>query len=329
MMSQSPRFLHVANGTSTTSTISAAALPGELSIWADPLYEGAVPSGSDDDVVQARAAFLSGPEHPQSEVVHDLKRWRSVIADGDHDEVVLWYEHDLFDQLNLLQLLSWMRRQGLAERRVSLICIGSFPGRPNFKGLGELTPEELAPLFDTRQPVTPAQYDLAERGWDAYRAETPENLERLLQTDTSALPYLAAALKRFLEEYPWTTDGLSRFERRLLQILVSDPVPLHAVFPRMQETETAYYMTDSSLEDLATALASTSPPLAAVDRPSGADPHPLRRTATITDAGREVLSGGQDRISLCGIDKWLGGVHLTDAGPIWRWNPDRGQVVRT
>jgi hypothetical protein len=329
MTLKSLRFLHVANGTSTTSTISAAGLPGELSIWADPLYEGPVPSGSDDEVLQARAAFISGPEHSQSEVADDLRRWRSVIADGDHDEVVLWYEHDLFDQLNLLQLLSWIRRQGLAERRVSLICIGSFPGRPNFKGLGELTPEELAPLFDTRQPVTAAQYDLAERGWDAYSAQTPEALQRLLETDTSPLPFLAAALTRFLEEYPWTTDGLSRFERHLLQLLERGPDTLLAAFPRMQEGETAYYMTDSSLGDLATALASTSPPLLAVDRPSGHGPQLLRRIATITDAGREVLSGGQDRISLCGIDKWLGGVHLTDAGPIWRWNPDRGQIVKS
>ena len=34
----------------------------------------------------------------------------------------------------------------------------------------------------------------------------------------SAMPYLGRALERFLENYPSTRDGLSRSERRLLQL---------------------------------------------------------------------------------------------------------------
>jgi hypothetical protein len=32
---------------------------------------------------------------------------------------------------------------------------------------------------------------------------------------TESLPFLAAALRRHLEEFPWTTDGLSRTERQI------------------------------------------------------------------------------------------------------------------
>ena len=326
-MSASPRFLHVANGGSTTATIAAANIPGKLSIWADSLYDGPVPAGDDHTVVAARAEFHSGPDHPASEVAEGLREWRRVIADGDYDELVLWYEHDLFDQLNLIHVLSWIRCHPVSGKRISLVCIGSFPGRPAFKGLGELTPQELGPLIDTRLEVTPEQYELAERAWDAYRSPTPEALQQLLYTDTSPLPFLAAALWRFLEEYPWTTDGLSRFERRLLDLMSSGPITLLSAFPRMQDNETAHYMTDSSLDDLATALATTSPPLVDAEKPAPDGPQLLRRTAALTDAGREVLTGGQDRISLCGIDKWLGGVHLSDSSRIWRWNPERGHIV--
>ena len=334
MKSASPRFLHVANGGSTTATIAAAGIPGTLSIWADSLYDGPVPGGvSDDELLLVRAEFHSGPEHTTSEVATGLAKWRSVIADGDYDELVLWYEHDLFDQLNLIHLLSWGRGHMPAGKQISLVCIGSFPGRPNFKGLGELTPQELAPLLDTRQPVTAAQYEVAERAWEAYRSPTPDAMVRLLQTDTSPLPFLAKAIGRFLEEYPWTTDGLSKFERRLLELVADDPMTLLSAFPRMQENESAYYLTDSSLVDLASALSTASPPLATIggSTPSGSSssgPHQLlQQTFTLTDAGREVLSGGQDRVGLCGIDKWLGGVHLTDGGTIWRWSPERGRIV--
>src|SRR5262245_44700159 len=134
------RFLHVANGTSTTATIQKARLPGALSEWGDPLYEGPVPEdASDDELVRIRAKHLAdGVRESVDDVVAGLTRWRTVIDDVDaYDELVLWYEHDLFDQLNLLQILTWIGRSGPTRRPVSLICIGSFPGRPGFKGLGE------------------------------------------------------------------------------------------------------------------------------------------------------------------------------------------------
>ncbi len=251
------RFLHVANGTSTTRTIEAAGIQGNLSIWADVLYEGPVPGGVSDDELRE----IRGSDAP-ADRVNDMRQWRAIIERHDaYDELILWYEHDLFDQLNLIQLLPWIRERVPAEKIVSLVCVGSFPGRPNFKGLGELTPAELGSLLETRSPVTDEQYALADRAWHAFRQATPEALDTLRLGDTSALPYLATALTRFLQEYPWTTDGLSRTERRLLQLAAGDGIRLFDAFPRMQDDEDAYYITDLSLAEMAEALSRTSPPM--------------------------------------------------------------------
>ncbi len=75
------------------------------------------------------------------------------------------------------------------------------------------------------------------------------------------MPFLSAALTRFLEEYPWTTDGLSRSERRLLQIASTGPVDLMAAFLQMHEGETAYYITDSFLLSLVEEFSRSTPPL--------------------------------------------------------------------
>ena len=318
-------FLHVANGTSTTMTIEAARIPGAVSIWADPLHDGPVPGNlTDEGLVEVRARHLADPDDAASlaETVEGLLAWRRVIAEHDtYRELVLWYEHDLFDQLNLIQLLTWIRDHLPATKPVSLICIDSFPGRPTFKGLGELTTSELAPLLDVRQPVTNAQYEIAGRAWRAFGEPTPEALDRLCHADTSALPFLGAALSRFLQEYPWTTDGLSRRERRLLELSREGPMSLAAAFPEFDRGETAFYVSDMSLSDTADALAATSPPFLAVSDGEG-----LRRTVSIAAAGREVLEGRQDRLSLCGIDRWLGGVHL-QPGNLWRWD-DESQRIR-
>jgi len=273
-----------------------------------------------------RARFLAPPDASAIDPMNDLRRWRQVIEDrGSYDELVLWFEHDLFDQLNLIQILSWIRPRVPADR-VSLICVGSFPGRSRFKGLGELSPAELSSLLDTRRPVGSAEYDLAERAWRAFREPTPEPLDDLRRTDTAALPYLAPALERFLQEYPAWLDGLSRSERRLLRLAEHGPMSLAAAFPRMQDGESAYYMTDGSLTALAETLSRTSPALITLRR-EGSGGALLNGTIELTDAGREVLEGGHDRV-VCGIDRWLGGVHLQNGGAIWRWDDERRQVRR-
>ena len=319
-------FLHVANGTSTTMTIEAARIPGAVSIWADPLHDGPVPGGlTDAELLDVRARHLGGPDEPSlSDTIAGLKEWRRIIAEHDaYRELVLWYEHDLFDQLNLIQLLAWIRDRLPASKPVSLICIDSYPGRPSFKGLGELTVNELTPLLDMRKPVTNEQYAVADRAWRAFREQTPQPLDRLRESDTSALPYLASAITAFLREFPWTTDGLSRSERRLLQLAAAGSLTLAEAFPRMDDGQRAYYVSDESLNDLADDLSGTVPALLTVSEGES-----LRRTAAITDAGREVLAARLDRVATCGLDRWFGGTHL-QAGNMWRWDEDRQRIGPT
>jgi len=311
------RTLHVANGTSVTDTLALTGIPGTRSIWADPLYEGPVPGGlTDDELVDVRTRFHLGDYQPDEDRWNDLRRWREVIDDhASYDELVLWFEHDLFDQLNLIQLLSYLRLRPPSGRTVSLICINSFPGRPDFHGLGELPAEALASLFETRRPVMKAEYALAERAWQAFREPTPEALDRFRRSDTSALPYLARALERFLEDYPSTRDGLSRTERRLLS-LAEEGLPVARAFPRMHQGEDAYYIGDESFMTLIEELSSTSPPL--VEAADG--------SISLTAEGREVFAGRKDRVSY-GLDRWMGGVRLkTGETPIWRWNEEKGSV---
>ena len=324
------RFLHVANGTATTSIIRAAGIPGLRSQWADVLYEGPVPGGlTDEELVAVRECFLAGPDaNLKDEDENSLRRWRAVIDRHEsYDEVILWFEHDLFDQLSLIQLLTWIRGRVPTAKTVSLVCIGSFPGRPAFKGLGELAPDELASLLETRRPVSEAQYALAARAWDVFRAADPEALDRLWRSDLQALPFLAAALRRFLEEYPWTRDGLSRSERRLLELADPGPTELIAAFPRMQEGEKAYFITDGSILSLVETFSQTTPALLTYEDAASTAGQVLHGAVAITNAGRDVLAGRLDRIATCGLDRWYGGVHLQGNGPMWRWD-DQAERIR-
>jgi hypothetical protein len=325
------RFLHVANGTCTTRLIASAGIPGRLSIWADPLHDGPVPGGlTDAELLDLRERHLAPPrEHASVDDVNDMRNWRAVIERHEsYDELILWFEHDLFDQLNLIQVLTWIRERLPPEKVVSLVCIGSFPGHPRFKGLGELTPDELASLLETRQRVSEPQYSLAQLAWQAFREPTPQALDELRQRDTSALPYLSPAVARFLQEYPWIADGLSRTERRLLALADAGTVNLPAAFPRMHDDEDAYYITDTSFADLVETLSSSPAPLITAGLGGPGDRPVPPGTMTLTDIGRAVLSGQRDRVAISGIDRWFGGVHMQNGAAAWRWDDTLKRIIR-
>lgn len=330
MTRQAPnRFLHVANGTSTTRLIQTAGIPGAWSIWADPLHDGPVPEGlEDEELLDVRMRHLAGLAHASLDPLNDMREWRATVERREsYDELILWFEHDLFDQLNLVQLLSWIRERLPPITPVSLVCIGSFPGYPGFTGLGELRPDELASLLDARQRVSEPQYALANQVWQAFRQSTPEALSLTLRGDGSALPYLPGAVTRLLQEYPWTADGLSRTERRLLEIAGAGGIDLASALRLMHEGETAYYITDTSLAEMAVELSRASPPLLVLAPEITWGERGLEGTVMLTEMGRAVLAGQLDKVDACGIDRWIGGVHLRSGGALWRWDETRRRVV--
>src|SRR6185503_13975570 len=93
--------------------------------------------------------------------------------------------------------------------------------------------------------------------------------------------------------------------------------------------EQAYYVSDTSLAEMALALSATSPALLTFDTAGAPHGHALKGVVTLTDAGRSVLTGQIDRVATCGIDRWFGGVHVVSGfsrtggggnGRIWRWD---------
>lgn len=321
-------MIHVANGDCTTTLIRQAGIEGDVAIWADVLYEGPVPGGLEErELREIRARFLSdGEPNAYARILGGLEQTAAIVDRRSPDEeLILWFEHDLFDQLALIHLLDRLAASPAGASGASLICINSFPGRLTFKGLGELTPEELATLLDGREPISSRHFDVARRAWKAFRSSDPRAIEEAIAQDQSPLSFLGAALRRYLEEFPSTVNGLSRSEMHLLEIIETRPIETWEVFPRMHEGEAAYYITDSSLWELTLGLA----PLVSIGgdiRTSSALP---QATVAITASGRDALEGRLDRVRAFGIDRWLGGVHLEGRGPMWRWNPAIERLARS
>jgi hypothetical protein len=209
-----------------------------------------------------------------------------------------------------------------------LIVVGSFPGKPSFRGLGELTAAQLETLWPSRVAATSGMLAAAVSAWDALRQPDPSALAAFASAGVAELPFLGAALRRLLEELPAPKDGLSGTERRALQAIAADAATPLAAFHAAQDLEAAPFLGDAWFYRTLTSLGRGQARL--IETPDGeqlAAAPPLgdaRAFATmslrLTPAGERVLEQKADRVQLLGVDRWIGGSHITP-GTAWRWDP--------
>lgn len=321
-------MLHVTDGESVAGTLRESAMPGVVSTYGDLMYEGPAPAGIDDQAwFDIRAHFIADAGYATLEEARQYMKAceNTLAAFSQHDEVVIWLDNKLSNQLILIKVLDWFSRRNLGQVKLSLICIGRYSGLDHFVGLGGLTADQLASLADTRLPVGEAQYRTAQAAWNSFTSPDPREIDRFIATDTSALPFIAPALRRHLEQFPSADDGLSRTERQALSVL-RERGPLSGVrlFVVVQRQEEQVFMGDSSFYRT---IADLSEARHALVQVSDRSQHSLG-DITITEAGRTVIEGRTNHLDLNGIDRWLGGVHLKGDTAEWRWDRASQRILR-
>jgi hypothetical protein len=254
------------------------------------LHEGPVRGGlSLEELSRERAAFIAHAGWADRiDVLKDFeKRDAAFRRAREHDEIVLWFEHDLYDQLQLIQVLD-----ALGDRPgppVTLVCEAEY--------LGMMAPERAAELFSLRNPVTRRHVAEASAAWTAFCSPDPRKIQSV---KSAALTFLDAALRRHLQEFPWTTDGLSLLERHVLQALQDGALAFPQLF-RAVEEEPAF-LGDSVLE------------------------WHLQRMAQerlVEKRGNEWRLSGKSRSRR--MPRWLGGYEVKDA--TLRWDPASGRLL--
>jgi hypothetical protein len=79
--------------------------------WRDALHEGPVPAVGPEELRRIRAAFLieAGADDRDEAMAMFAERDRILEANRD-GEYVLWFEADLYNQLQIIQILSGVDR---------------------------------------------------------------------------------------------------------------------------------------------------------------------------------------------------------------------------
>lgn len=326
-------MLHLTNGSAIIANVRSIAGSATIVPWDDVLHEGPVPAGLGPAALRERRAdFLAaGGNGPYEEILKGLtardRALDDALADPRCDEIVLWLEHDLYDQLHLIQILDRVpvdpppRAGGSGEAsapRVSLVQATTY--------LGHLPASVYPNLFEERRDLNSVQRLAARDAWGAFRSADPRAIQDLLPRVT-VLPHLGPALTRHLEQFPSRRNGLSRTEQMTLEAVAGGISGLGQVFVATQQREEAFFMGDAGfIFHIDSLIRSHRPLLKTIEPLAPFSPYDLRSLelhVELTSLGRSVLAGESDRVELCGIDRWLGGVYLAGNGPVWRWDSER------
>ena len=306
------RVLNIVSDDDVIKVMRRANIPGSFLSWRDFLYRGAVPESlSLEALSKVRAKYIASQGFDSYEKAYrELQERNSTLhAFRKYDRILLWFEHDLCNQLQLIQILDWFAKYSLDASPISII----YPD----KHLLICSPEKLKKMMIyNRESISDSQFLVARQAWSAFRAPTPVAWSKLLYDDTSSLPFLRDAVLRMLEEYPNTINGLSKTAHQALLIIANGIHKPYEIFEAYQQQEKRRFMRDAIFFNILKDLLS----------------HNVLSSShngeylEITAIGDRVLKAEQNWLNLIDVDFWLGGVHLTSQN-IWCWDIAKQKIV--
>ncbi|TDR18361.1 DUF1835 domain-containing protein [Marinicella litoralis] len=307
--------LHITNGDAAVNAMKEAGITGDFLPWRDALHIGPVPSDQTPPVLdQIRINFMV--ESGWGSRISITKKFsdRKVVMDQlvDYQKIYLWFEHDLYDQLQLLQVLHWIELVPNAIDRVNLIVTDLY--------LGSASDDELHDLFRFSEPLTDPHMQTAQQYWLAFTSSQPHWLTSVEPSEL--FPFMSDAFNRLCLEYPSVCNGLNFVQTAVLQLL-SKPMNGASLFACYQTTEEAPFLGDMIFWQFVETMCNSKNPLVYILNDEE-DIAMDKKIFSRTSLGSEVLNHQKHLLSNGWQDCWIGGVQLIKRC-IWCYDTEENQ----
>jgi len=219
-----PNTLHILNGDSTLHQFNKSGIEGDTYVWKEVLSDGPVHADFGSDLFWShRDQFMSAEfeleeGQYQNTCITPFKTMEQSLS--SYDEVVLWFEYDLFCQINMLALIHWLGKQK-NDRANSLVCIGKIDASDRLFGLGEIEGSQYPELFNSRLKLGSREFEFCSDVYETYCASDPTDLYNYVLMSLSELPYLPDALDTHFRRFPYKETGLTEIEQQMIDFIGS------------------------------------------------------------------------------------------------------------
>lgn len=214
------KLLHITNGDDLAKNLEALDIEGDRIIWREMLCEGpTILELGSSKFFEVRSRFMEEtygipPTEYEEKFIEELNK---LTVTNSHDEIVLWFEFDLFSHINMLAVISHLL-ENKKDIPVSLVCSKRLEGEKEVSPLSQLSLKHLANHYEQRIPLNEDDLEMAGLIWQLYNGDNPQKLKALIKTETN-FEYLSSCVRAHLERFPNAKTGINALERNILKLI--------------------------------------------------------------------------------------------------------------
>lgn len=306
------KYLHITNGDDLSEMVREMNIPGELITWREMLCEGPVSQNvGGEEFINLRKEFLKESysitqQEYQDKFISELEKLGAI---NNYDEIVLWFEFDLFSHMNLLAVIAFLLQNGKKDP-LSLVCSRKLEGELEMVPLSELSEENLEQHYLHRIPLSDDDIETAQYIWDLYCGKNPKRLISEIKKSTN-FEYLASSIRAHIERFPNVKTGLNTLEINVLKLIKRHEIKsLHHLLGYALKYQGYYGYVDVQMQRV-------------IDK--------LKGFYTISDSGIELnedgikaLEGSQNYYQKLKDNEFYGGVRKYD----FLYDPDSHNLLK-
>lgn len=170
--------------------------------------------------------------------------YEKIQSSMDHSDLYLWFEHDLFCQVNSWFILWLIARNTSQDLHAWMV----HPKEEAPYSFAAHTTQELVHAFEHAQPVS--DLDQLAQLWPAFCNQDNQRLVTLAHSLESTYPFLMPAIQAHIERQP-TDHSPGRPIQTLMQIKQSRPEAIFGeIFYEFSRREGIYGMGDLQVKQL-------------------------------------------------------------------------------
>ena len=227
--------VHVLNGDALAEKFP---FPGEIIVCREALVDGPVDARTCDAFFEQRAEFISDSfQADKTTYFNKVKSEFDRLANVGHSSPIhLWFEHDLFCQVNLWFTINFIREKKMPN--TIYVVMPPTDVQNIWSGFGEMTRNDVLNCFANKIRLTENEITLGSSLWNAYRENNFHKLEQFCLQPSDAFPMLKEVCTAHMDRF--SSNGLGRPQQKLKAIVDSGTKDFDKIFKEFWKTEGIY-----------------------------------------------------------------------------------------
>ena len=212
--------LHITNGNKTTDYLKSLGYTGDFITWREMFCEGktSIDVGS-ETFWKTRFEFLKSSYKVTKKIFIDftLKEYRNLCQNKNKEEIILWFDHDLHSQINMVAIISWLKRYRKGEK-ISLVSSSNLDISKKFVAIHQLSNDQITKQYLQRSELSLDDIEYADYIWQLYCSNCPLRLETIYKYNPmSPFIHLSKAIEIHLKRFPSIENGLNSTENYIIR----------------------------------------------------------------------------------------------------------------